>query len=357
MSPERDSRSHTDDDYDDPDYEDEAPRSVFATTWFRALLVVAVLAVVGVLALPYLLDWVGPTRLSPMLKGPVVSEPSPPRPAPLPDIGQPPAVGPSTAPPETPPTPAPPRAAGSPPHPKAEGTPSASTPGKTAKMDRSATDPLAPESLKSPTTEERARTEAPTASHVGKGPAPKRPAKTQMAAATGGPYWVQVGAFRDEAHAKAVAAKLRGDNLPAEVVVGSAGRASSPSAESPAAAATAMGDKYDVFVSGTGSDDVNAKISAKGLSAEPVAGGAVIKPSLSLRDAVALSKDLAAEGMKVQVRRAAATSSAAQRPSAAAGETVYRVRVGGFADRTAADEARKALSARGINGFIGRGGG
>jgi cell division septation protein DedD len=355
MSPERDSHSHTDDDYDDLDHEDEAPRSVFATTWFRAVLVVAVLAVVGVLALPYLLDWVGPTRLTPVLKGPVVSEPSPPRPAPVPDVAQPPL----TTPPETPPAPPPSRATGNPPHPKAEGAPAAPTTGAgtSTKMARSTSGPSAPETAKSPAPEERMRTAALGDAHVAKGPAPKRPPKTQIVAATGGPYWVQVGAYHDEAHAKAVAAKLRGDNLPAEVVAGSAGRAAAPSAEPPAAVATALGDKYDVFVSGTGSDDVNTKISAKGLSAEPVAGGAVIKPSLSLRDAVSLSKDLAAEGMKVQVRRAAASPTAVQRPPAAAGDTVYRVRVGGFADRTAADEARKRLSARGINGFIGRGGG
>jgi len=116
------------------------------------------------------------------------------------------------------------------------------------------------------------------------------------------------------------------------------------------------GDKYDVFVSGTSSADVNTKIAAKGLSADPVAGGAVIKPSLTLRDAVSLSKDLASEGLKVQVRRALA-GAAAERPAAGGGGTIYRVRVAGFADRTAADEARKALSARGYTGFIGRGGG
>src|SRR5260370_35159582 len=89
MSPERESRGHADHDYDDPDYGEEIPRSVFSTTWFRALLVVVVLAVVGVLALPYLLDWVGPTRLTPAVKGPVGSVPSPPRPPAQPAGGHP----------------------------------------------------------------------------------------------------------------------------------------------------------------------------------------------------------------------------------------------------------------------------
>src|SRR5437016_4669209 len=262
MSPERESRGPADHDYDDPDYGEEIPRSVFSTTWFRALLVVVVLAVVGVLALPYLLDWVGPTRLTPVVKGPVVSVPSPPRPAAQPAGGQPAPV-------------APPLGAA-----------------------RVVANPSEPKTERS-------------------APAPP-PAPDKMARAPG----------------------------PAPVEVSKPERPKPPPA----------GDKYDVFVSGTSSEDVNAKIAAKGLSADPVAGGAVIKPSLTLRDAVSLSKDLASEGLKVQVRRALA-GAAAERPAARGGGTIYRVRIGGFPDRTAADEARKALSARGYTGFIGRGGG
>jgi cell division protein FtsN len=188
---------------------------------------------------------------------------------------------------------------------------------------------------------------------VATAPAPGRAARTQVAAVSGGPYWVQVGAFHAEASARALAARLRGADFPAEVVAGGGG-ASVARAEP--ATSTPAGDKYDVFVSGTSSEDVNAKIAAKGLSADAVAGGAVIKPSLTLRDAVSLSKDLASEGLKVQVRRAL-RGAAAERPAARGGGTIYRVRVGGFPDRTAADEARKTLSARGYTGFIGRGGG
>jgi cell division septation protein DedD len=86
----------------------------------------------------------------------------------------------------------------------------------------------------------------------------------------------------------------------------------------------------------------------------------VVKPSLPLRDAVALSKDLAAEGLKVQVRRAGspAPAAAATPPAAAAsGETLHRVRVGPFADLAAARAARAELESKGYKGFIARGGG
>ncbi len=339
MSPERESRGHAEHDYDDPDYGEEIPRSVFSTTWFRALLVVVVLAVVGVLALPYLLDWVGPTRLTPAVKGPVVSVPSPPRPAAQPDGGQ--AVS---------PPPGAARVVANPPEPKTERTAPAPPPSPD-KMARAPgrTEPAAVEMSKPGSPKPPPAVDP----RVAKAPAPGRAAKTQLVAVSGGPYWVQVGAFHAEAHARALAARLHGADFPAEVVAGGGG-ASAARAEP--ATSTPAGDKYDVFVSGTSSEDVNTKIAAKGLSAEPVAGGAVIKPSLTLRDAVSLSKDLASEGLKVQVRRALA-GAAAERPAARGGGTIYRVRVGGFPDRTAADEARKALSARGYTGFIGRGGG
>ena len=83
-----------------------------------------------------------------------------------------------------------------------------------------------------------------------------------------------------------------------------------------------------------------------------------IRPSLPLRDAVALSKDLAAEGLKVQVKRAAAeggTTAARTAPASGEGGTLYRVRVGAFPDRAAAQGAARDLEARGYTPFIARG--
>jgi cell division septation protein DedD len=189
-----------------------------------------------------------------------------------------------------------------------------------------------------------------------KGAAPKAAARREAATHAGGGFWVQVGAFRDEARANALVTKLRADNFKVEAL-GPAPAAGGTPAPAGTEGPTPLGpgDRYDVFVSGASSADVNAKLAGKGLAADPVAGGAVVKPSLPLRDAVALSKDLATEGLKVQVRRAAGAA-AAERP-ATSGDGLYRVRIGSFSDRAGAEEARKALAAKGYNGFIARSGG
>jgi len=120
-------------------------------------------------------------------------------------------------------------------------------------------------------------------------------------------------------------------------------------------------DKYDVFVGGASPSEIQTKLASKGLAADPVAGGAVVTPSLALRDAVTLSKDLAAEGLKVQVRRATAAPAAESTPTSegdqeattrGAEDGLYRVRVGGFPDRASAEAARQALAAKGYVGFV-----
>jgi hypothetical protein len=114
-------------------------------------------------------------------------------------------------------------------------------------------------------------------------------------------------------------------------------------------------------VSGGTPADINAKLSAKGLSAEPSGAGVVVKPSMPLRDAVALSKDLAVDGLKVQVRRAAAGGpAAAPSPSSSAAVTsdgtLYRVRVGPFDDKSTATSTLRELEQKGYSPFIARGG-
>jgi cell division protein FtsN len=374
MSPERDDRGPANDEYEDPEYAEEAPRSIFATMWFRAILVVVVLAVVGVLALPYLLDWVGPSKLSPTVKGPGVTVPSPPRGSdapPPPGVPAAPPAAPAPAPTAAPATPPP---AGQTaqvtpegPEPKSETllpAPAAPT-APAAKPTRPAAAAAKPASPKPAATEpSRTAPAEPTAMAARPAEAAKpaaksaqatKSAKPKAAAAASGPFWVQVGAFRDELRANALVAKLRAENFSAEEVAPGGG---APAA-TPGPAGAGAWDKYDVFVSGASSSDVNAKLAGKGLSAEAVAGGAVIKPSLPLRDAVALSKDLATEGMKVHVRRAppSAPEKPAARAGGAGGDGLYRVRVGSFPDRAAAEDARNALAAKGYNGFIKRGGG
>jgi hypothetical protein len=115
-----------------------------------------------------------------------------------------------------------------------------------------------------------------------------------------------------------------------------------------------------VIVSGGSAADINAKLSAKGLASEPAGDGVRIRPSLPLRDAVALSKDLGSEGFKVQVRRGGGggPEPAAPAPSmadAGGGLTLYRVRVGGYPDRAAAQTVLKELQEKGFQPFIAKG--
>jgi cell division septation protein DedD len=184
-------------------------------------------------------------------------------------------------------------------------------------------------------------------------PASSTLAPTPTTAAAPGSYWVQVGAFKSEQMAKQVAAKLRQQNY--EVEESTTQQPASASSTATGSNGPVTTDRYDVFVSGVGAADLNGKLAAKGLTAtaEGVAGGVVIKPSLPLRDAVALSRDLTADGMKVQVKRANASSASA--PAASSGSTLYRVRVGKFADRAAARAAAKELEAKGYKVFIARG--
>jgi len=123
-------------------------------------------------------------------------------------------------------------------------------------------------------------------------------------------------------------------------------------------------DQYDVFVSNTSTTDLSPRLAAKGLTAEPSGAGVVVKPSLPLRDAVALSKDLATDGLKVQVRRAGSPTgettipAGAKRPNPAvsSGELFHRVRVGSFPDHATAVTTLRELEAKGYKPFIARGG-
>jgi cell division septation protein DedD len=180
--------------------------------------------------------------------------------------------------------------------------------------------------------------------------ASKAPEAKPADKASRGAYWVQVGAFRDAATAQRLAERLRAENYS---VAESVKRTGAPAK---AAAAGEPGDRYNVFVSGMAPNDLTAKLGAKGLNADMVAGGAVIKPSLSLREAVALSRDLSADGLQVQVRRAGRGETSGIAPSAAAGgEAYHRVRVGSFPDRAAALAVAKELEGKGYRPYIARG--
>lgn len=188
---------------------------------------------------------------------------------------------------------------------------------------------------------------------------PTPTATTPTGSATSRPYWVQVGAFKDPETAKRVAAKLRKENFTVKESV----TRGDATPKAPATAAAHGSDRYEVVVTGMAVEDVNRRLAGKGLAAEAGDGGVIVKPPLPLREAVALSKDLAAGASKVNLcrvsgkARAAATSPTVPAPlaqPAEGGTELYRVRVGAFADRAAAKAAVRKLEAKGYKPYITR---
>jgi len=336
----------------DPDSFDEEPsRSIFAAFWFRAVLVVIALGIVAVIAVPYVLDVMSSRQNAVTGSRPRVTPAPTPAPTPTPT---PPA-------PVTPPTPAPTAQAPSVPMPQAAPTEPSKT--EAAKIE-AAPEPAkpaepTPPTAKAPEPERSASATTPRPDSSAKAMAAKPAAKPAVArakaGAASGPYWVQVGAFREAGAAKQMADKLRADNYTVEESTKPGGAPKASASQAPAASPGA--DRYNVFVSGATPADVSAKVGTKGFNAEAVAGGVAVKPSLPLKEAVELSRELAGEGMKVQVRRAAADGggSKASTPAATSGETWYRVRVGSFPDRAAAVAVLKELEGKGYKPFLARG--
>src|SRR5207237_4179970 len=152
---------------------------------------------------------------------------------------------------------------------------------------------------------------------------------------------------KDGETAKRLVTQLRGQGFRAESTASGGKPVAAP------VASDAPGDRYAVVVSGGAPGDLDAKLAAKGMTSEATSGGAVVQPSLPLREAVALSRELADAGLSVQVRR----QGGAPAPSTPArgGETWYRVRVGGFADRGAAVASLRKLEEKGYKAFIATG--
>jgi hypothetical protein len=353
-------RMSTNDRIDDPEhdlYDEAPPRSIFATMWFRAVLVLIVLAVVVAVAVPYILD-----ATNPPTKPTLASRPQP-MPAPASPPGTPAPATPTSSPLSA-------QADKAPDKPPAPDRASADKPAPMAQADKSAATLTPPEKSSENLSDKK---DAKVVAAISSAKPRRAIARSTTAASAPRPlasheWWVQVGAFRDENTARKVAARLREQNYAVEESVRGADKAIKASApEQSSAAASAPNpagvDQYDVFVSSVTTDELSSRLSGKGLTAEASGGGVIVKPSLPLRDAVALSKDLATDGLKVQVRRAGSTGEttipAADKRRVQApggGDPLYRVRVGSFADRETAVTTLKELESKGYKPFIARGG-
>ena len=130
----------------------------------------------------------------------------------------------------------------------------------------------------------------------------------------------------------------------------------------PSSPAASPGDLYDVYVSGMSAVEADQASFREGTRRRSVAAASVVvRPSLAAarrRDAL---QDLAVDGLKVQVRRAGSGAVAAaprrrhRRPRASAGETLHRVRVGGFPTRRPPAPPPRSWRRRGYKPYIARG--
>lgn len=326
------------------DEQDElARRSIFSAGWFRALLVLTVLAIIVVVSLPYLLNWLEPTPSPPGKPQAKVSEPA--------------------APPPTAPAPAPPAPAV---------TPSPSAPAPPAKAEAPAPPPAKPDA---PATAQAPAAPSPADRPVGTAPLPAvpapvaPPAKTAPAAkaetpkapsaakksapveAGQGGYWVQVGAFAEERNAEALSKQLKSENFPVTISRISRG-GSAPAAAKAAPSAPVASAQNQLFITGSTPEAVNAALKGKG-TAQPVKGGLVVNPPFDLETAMSLSSSLKKEGFKVVIRRAKAAPAPAATPSSEDGGAIFHVvRVGGYPDRAKAQQVRGELEAKGHPGFL-----
>ena len=359
MSPERD-------DYrDEDDREEFASRSIFSAGWFRAVLVLTVLAIVVVISLPYLLNWFEPSTPARVAKP---AEPLKPAPgAPSPPAVAPPPAAPIAAPPEV--KRAPPVTPVPAPAPKAVAEkaipPASSEPARKAVPEKAPAKPatekpvtkVSAEKAPPKTATERPPTKAedtapakaadkPAAPSrvVAKADAPSRPAAVASAKpsaeAASGNYWIQLGAFKDQTNADALAKTLREAGFPIQVTPIRSGGGG----ENKGAAL-----QHELFVTETSLERVNAALKGRG-TAQPVSGGVAVKPAFSLQDAMTVSKRLTDEGLKVVIRPASGVVT----PSQGQG-TLHAVRAGGYSDRTSALVARDELAAKGHPGFLAEG--
>jgi outer membrane biosynthesis protein TonB len=307
-------------------------RSALAAGWLRALLVLAALAVVLMITVPYVLEWLSPSPPPPPIARPALTEPA--KSGTVTALA--PAAPPAKSETEAAPAPAAPPATATAPITKPEPAPKPAPKDEPAPKVESAAKPAAPAATE-PAPARPASKPSPLAARAGEPATPKpgassRPAATPATA--GGEYWVQVGLFANGDNAERLAKELREERFAVEVAQTARGGAAGPV------------NRHEVVVNGASVETVTAALKGTG-TAEVVAGAVVIRPALDLKDAVTLSRRLAGEGLEVRIRRVAAAP--------AGGNTVYLVRVGGYPTRDAAAAGKRELAAKGVGGFVTQG--
>ena len=348
------------DEFLEDDEQDElARRSIFSAGWFRALLVLTVLAIIVVVSLPYLLNWLEPTSAPPARTQAKSGEPAraaapaPPVPAPSPStptlIPAPTAPAPpakAEAPAPTPPAAKPevPKAAPAPATPRPADRPVGTAPQTMAPAPPAPAAKSEPAAKPAPAAQPVAPAKSAPAAPAEVAKAAPEPKRSPAAVSSPGNYWVQVGAFLEARNAETLAKQLRGENFPVQVSAVTRGGGGTP------APAQSTGGQNQLFITGSTPDAVNAALKGKG-TAQAVKGGVAVNPPFDLETAMSLSSSLKKDGFKVVIRRATASPA----KSGGGGATYHLVRVGGYVDRAKAQQARGELEGKGHPGFLTQG--
>jgi cell division septation protein DedD len=305
--------------------------------------VLGALAVVVVIAVPYILQWLetsSPDR-------PAMTDTQVTRPAPAPPTqietapAAPSAPAPAVATAPIPPAKEPPAAKDVDPAkdaPAAKEMPAAKEPSKAAasaprsELPAKAATATAPGPVAKDMPASKPPAKAPPVTARAAAPPPAAPTRPLNG---GGSYWVQVGLFENAGNAERLAQDLRANRFAVQVAQVSRG------------GAVPAVSRHEVFVTGSSVDAVTAALKGSG-TAQAVTGGVAVRPALDLKDAVTLSRRLASEGLEVRIRRTASAP-------AGSGATVHLVRVGDYDTPAEAQAGKKQLAAKGIGGFVTQG--
>jgi len=330
-------RAEHDEYLDDQEPEEYGSRSIFAAGWFRALLVLTVLAIVGVISLPHLLNWLDP--VPPAVRTAKPAEPPPSGPS----AGPPSVLVPAARPPVPAPTlRSPPVSASAPSAAPAPKPSVAATDTPSAPLKAAAGKPAPPPAARRPALEKAPASSKPAApAKVATVEPANRPVVTAALkakdAVTGSGYWIQLGAFKDQANADSLARTLRGEGFPVEVALVTRG----------VGGVSGTAPQHELLVTGASIEKVNAALKGRG-SAQSVAGGVAVRPAFSLQEAMTVSKRLTDRGLNVIVRPAGVDVA----PGGGAEGALHAVRVGSYPDRSRALAARDELGTKGHGGGI-----
>ena len=201
MSPER---PEQDDFLEDEEQEEYGQRSIFATGWFRAVLVLLILAVIAVIAVPLIGGWFEPTPPKVATKPGEPSSTLVPVPATPPKTEAPAPTPPAAQMPSTPPTATPPSVAMPAPTPAAP----PATPPPAATAPAPARPEMPPATAPAKSAEKAKAPERTAATTAG---------KSSATAPAAGSYWVQVGAFKESRNAEGLAKALRSEGFGVQV--------------------------------------------------------------------------------------------------------------------------------------------